>query len=96
MKFTDAMSCNIDLQKEIMEQIAKQMVISMDNQRNIYMLENMGWITIHMSSNETIDMRLWCDANLKGPYRTFGNSWCFQNQQDAAWFGLKWHDSTQR
>lgn len=61
-------------------------------------MSTQGWVAVYLSSKIDKDAAFnWCVQNFGAPGFFSGNKWVllehsiqFKNQQDAAWFKLKW------
>lgn len=78
-----------DLEEQLANKLAKELQEEIDGEILCGMLESMGWSTIRVKDRPDIAAE-WCKINVRGPFRRFGDRWCFQDARDAAWFGLKW------
>lgn len=50
-----------------------------------------GWHYVTVETSDDYDaVKKWCGNNIKGPFVSRYGRFIFQNQDDAAWFALRW------
>ena len=85
-----------DLQKELMEKIAKDMAEDIDFEVMCGLMKDIGWTQIKISRPKNIteggahEIKEWCRHNLTGNYKGRGQTWLFENSKDASMFVLRW------
>lgn len=79
------------LQDQILANIAKQMQEQIDMD---VMMDILDWTKIEIDrfidNYHAMDIREWLEENCKGPYKSYGRNFYFQNEKDAVWFSLRW------
>jgi hypothetical protein len=84
-----------NLEQEIIEELSTQMQSEMD----FHILSNMlvqscGWTRVIISrfqdNHHAIDIRHWCENNIRHPYENRGTNFIFENEGDAINFSLRW------
>ena len=83
----------IDLEKEIMDTLAKEITQEIDFEVMSSVLIDMGWHKIKltpMTWEQSCDVDRWVNEKVQGKHYTMGLVWIFEEQADAVNFTLKW------
>ncbi len=84
----------MNLQEEIIEELGTQMQSEMDFHILSDMLVQLGWHKVELirfrSKEHSVDIKLWCEENIKNPWECRGSSFIFQDVGDAVNFALRW------
>ena len=84
----------MNLQKEITDELGKELSAEIDREVLWGMLSEMGWTRImidrRQDNRHAIDITYWLEANCVGPYQRHGRDFIFENSVDAVNFILKW------
>jgi hypothetical protein len=84
----------MNLQKQILEHMSREMSRSMDWEIIADVMCRMGWHLIELGcytdNHHAIDIREWVAENCSGEHRSNGASWLFKDQADAVLFKLRW------
>ena len=80
----------LDLEKQITEDTAAAIREEIDREIIWSMFENVGWSRVTLNytpeSDSLHDWLLACQHN----YKAVNNDFIFENEQEAAWFKLRW------
>lgn len=84
----------MSLQEEIIQELATEMQSEIDFNILSDMLIQLGWQRVvlpRFSSREhAVDIKLWCEDNIKNPWESRGSTFVFESDADANWFTLRW------
>jgi hypothetical protein len=84
----------MNLEEEIMQELATQMQSEMDFNILSDMLIQLGWRKVELlrfnSREHAVDVKLWCKENIKNPWECRGSTFIFEDAADANWFTLRW------
>ena len=82
------------LEKEMIEDKAKEMSDEIDREILWGMLEGMGWTRVMLPTlgdgKRAVDIITWLEDNCKSPYERSGRDFIFESSKDANWFKLRW------
>lgn len=82
-----------ELQEQILAEKAKELADEMDAEVLRSMLSEIGWHQVVlgvMDSEQSYQIDLWVEDNVKGRMWTRGLVWLFEDDRDAMWFKLRW------
>lgn len=83
-----------DLQEQILEAKAREMVQEMDREILWSMLASMGWhrvmLPVFSSTKEYTEIAEWTNVNCKRAFEYHKRDYLFEDEQDAMWFKLRW------
>lgn len=84
-----------DLEDKLSAEMSRQLQQDIDWQVLSQLLREVGWTQITtswdmMSLEESYELKIWCEANLKGHRHGRGKIWLFELEKDASMFALRW------
>lgn len=85
-----------DIQKEIADNLAKELQEELDWGIMCDMMKTLGWTRVEMKWPERMnevnahEIKEWCRSNLQGTYQGRGRVWMFAEKKDASLFILRW------
>lgn len=72
------------IRKEIKDEIDKEIIFDLHKL-------NLKWRFVELpESCIELDVKEWCEQNLKGKYINHYSKWLIEQQEDATWFILRW------
>ena len=84
----------MNIEKEIVDNMAKELADEIDFEIIADMLQEMGWIKVKrspfVSNKQAVDIRYWVDEHATGAVKSRGYTWLFEQPKDATMFILKW------
>ncbi len=83
----------MDLEKAIVDDLAKKLATEMDQHILIGFMIELGWREIVVDPwvhGDLEEILTWIDINVTGNTMHSGNRWVFENEKDATMFALKW------
>jgi hypothetical protein len=82
------------LEHEIANKLGKQMAQDIDREILWGMLQGIGWTRVLLTrlqdNNHAVDITQWLSENIKNPFERNGRDFIFENEQDTAYFILRW------
>lgn len=83
-----------DLEEEIKNQFSKELSDEIDAEIIAGMMIEMGWHLVELgslvSNHRAIDIKEWCEENVKHKYQSIGHKFIFSDSGDAVNFTLRW------
>jgi len=84
----------LNLQDQIVDELASKMQSEIDFQILSDMLVELGWVKIFVRysppQRSWDKVKQWAEDNCQGNHQEHNGIWVFEDQKDANWFALKW------
>ncbi len=84
----------MNIQDEIVNELASKMQSEIDYQILSDMLVELGWRRVFINyappERSWVVVKQWAEDNCRGPHQEHNGIWLFENEQDANWFALRW------
>lgn len=80
----------MNIQDEIITDIAKKMQQEIDREVLWGMLVGLGWRRVMIKRNFNLEINSWLVNNCKGAYEHYNRDFMFEDDKDATMFILRW------
>jgi hypothetical protein len=83
------------LEEQISQELSEKMSSAIDFEiLSDILIRSCGWHKVEISrlqdNHHAIDIRLWCEKNIKNNFQNMGKTFLFKDQGDAVNFTLRW------